>query len=85
MESLPRDEGMIGTALAIVLVGGIVFIGLLLITPSVGTAPELVGQLDREHHAAELRPPQVGAVSAMQPGRHGAGQRASSPGSSVST
>lgn len=39
--------------MAIVLVGGIVFVGLLLITPSVRTAPELASQLDREHHAAE--------------------------------
>ncbi len=44
---------LVGTALAIAVVGCIAFIGLLLATPSVGTAPELVSQLDREHHVAE--------------------------------
>jgi hypothetical protein len=49
---LRQARRIIGAALALSLLGGVVFAALLLVTPSVGNAPRLLRNLERTHNSA---------------------------------
>ena len=54
---LRRTRRLLATAVALGLLGGIMFAGLLIIAPSVANAPSLALALDKAHHAAYPGPP----------------------------